>query len=238
MSQRVDVYLNGWLKLSNQRSDLPAMWSRIRGWADSAERIEIRRHKTTPPPPPPPPGGGVTPSLLQNAVFTAWEPRSALRFPGKWKVLLSADPAYDAAARAAAPLLRAHGNRVGVWGNQQQIGATRIKSFAAEVDADFVVFQAETAAEYDSAIAAGCRYLVGNPNAWTDAQRQDATGRINRGELAFQFEVYTNEGGPWPSGASAVGVPACSEVIGVGWGRTPTGSPTTRRTPPPPCGRR
>ena len=159
--------------------------------------------------------------LAQHCLYTAWSPEAALNAPASWKVLLSADPAFDQAARAAAPKIRAHGNMLGAWGNQTQIGAQRIKDFAAAVGADFVVYQAETAAEYDSAIAAGAVLIVGNPNAWTAAQRIDATDRVNTGRLAIQFEVYTNEGGPWPNAASSQGVPAASEVLGVGWGRFP-----------------
>jgi len=163
------------------------------------------------------------PSLVElgrNVMFTAWNPTAALRTPADWKVALSADPAFDAAARAAAPALKKRG-LLAVWGVQTQIGAKRIRDFAGQVQADYVIFQAETAEEYDTAIAAGASLIVGNPNAWTDAQRADCTTRCNAGNLAVLFEVYTNAGNPWPDTASSRGVPIACEVLGVGWGDNP-----------------
>lgn len=159
--------------------------------------------------------------LARNVMFTAWAPAAALRCPLHWRVAVSADPAYDAAVRAAAPLIKEHGNLLAVWGNQSQVGAERIRQLGAELGADYLIFQAETVEEYETAIGAGCRLLVGNPNAWTAGQRADATARIERGELAVLFEVYSNAGDPWPNLASAQGVPVSSEVVGVGWGTTP-----------------
>ncbi len=35
------------------------------------------------------------------------------------------------------------------------------------------------------------------------------------------FEVYSNEGSPWPDTASSRNVPISCEVLGVGWGTNP-----------------
>lgn len=175
------------------------------------EAIRVALGAVTPPPLP-------LSELGRNVMFTAWNPAAALRCPPHWKIALSADPAYDAAARAAAPKVKAHGNPLAVWGVQTQIGTQRIKDFARDVGADFLIFQAETVDEYDTAIAAGASMIVGNPNSWTQAQRDDA---INREGLATLFEVYANAGSPWPDTASSRGVPVVSEVLGVGWGPSP-----------------
>lgn len=175
--------------------------------------IRLARMDVVPPAPPVP-----LAELGRNVMFTAWNPQAALRAPKHWTVALSADPAYDAAARAAASMIKARGP-LAVWGVQTQIGVQRIKDFGKQVGADFLIFQGETAEEYDTAIAAGARLIVGNPNAWTDAQRADA---IARGDsLATLFEVYSNEGSPWPDAASSRNVPVSCEVLGVGWGTNP-----------------
>jgi hypothetical protein len=68
---------------------------------------------------------------------------------------------------------------------------------------------------------AGAKVIVGNTNAWTQAQRDDAMYRGTG--LATMLEVYTNaaSGSHWPDTASAQGVPVTSEVLGVGWGPNP-----------------
>src|SRR5581483_10943973 len=41
-------------------------------------------------------------SLAQHVIYTAWAPATALRAPAKWTIAVSADPAFDAAARSVA----------------------------------------------------------------------------------------------------------------------------------------
>lgn len=157
--------------------------------------------------------------IARNVMFTAQNPEAALRCPAHWRIAVSADPRYDTAVRAAAPKVKQAGHLLAVWGVQTQIGAPRIRDLAREVGADFTIFQAETSEEYDTAMAAGASIIVGNPNSWTQAQRDDA---IYRGSgLATMLEVYANAGSPWPDTASAQGVPITSEVLGVGWGGNP-----------------
>jgi hypothetical protein len=214
---RVDVLVDGRLRLAKQRADNEEVWRRVRSWV-LAHEVTIRPAVTSPTPTPTP----RLPALAQNVIFTAWAPAAVpAGLPAKWKVAISADPAFEAAARAGADRARALGHTVAAWGNQEQIGADRIRNFAAGIGADYAIYQAETAAEYDSAVRAGAHVIVGNPNAWTHDQRYDATGRVNRDELALVFETYTNEGGPWPDQASAQGVPAASLCLGVGRGKTP-----------------
>ena len=157
--------------------------------------------------------------LGRNVMFTAQDPEKALRCPPHWRVAVSADPAYDAAVRAAAPKIKQAGHLLAVWGVQTQIGAPRIRDLGTDLGADFLIFQAETVEEYDTAIAAGAKLIVGNPNSWTQAQRDDAMYRGNT--LGTLFEVYANAGSPFPDVASSQGVPITSEVLGVGWGDKP-----------------
>lgn len=152
--------------------------------------------------------------LGRNVMFTAQDPEKALRCPPHWRVAVSADPAYDAAVRAAAPKIKQAGHLLAVWGVQTQIGAPRIRDLGSDLGADFLIFQAETVEEYDTAIAAGAKLIIGNPNSWTQAQREDAMHRGNT--LGTLFEVYANAGSPFPDVASSQGVPITSEVLGVG----------------------
>ena len=158
----------------------------------------------------------VTAELGQNVMFTAQNPAVALRCPTHWEIALSADPAFDANARAVAPVVKQAGHLLAVWGVQTQIGAARIRDFAAQVGADFTIFQAETPEEYDTCPPG---LIVGSPNSWTAAQRADAIARQDT--LKVMCEVYSNMGQPWPDAASAQGVPVVSEVLGVGWGTNP-----------------
>jgi hypothetical protein len=166
----------------------------------------------------------VPPSLTElgrNVMFTAQNPEAALRLAGRtgWKVALTADPGpegkWDTAVRAAAPKFKQAGVPVLVWGVQTQIGASRIRALAADIGAVATIFQAETVEEYDTAMAADAKLIIGNPNAWTQPQRDDA---MYRGDsLATLFEVYSsNAGSPWPDAASSQGVPITCEVLGVG----------------------
>jgi hypothetical protein len=169
---------------------------------------------------PPPPALPSLAELARNVMFTAQNPEAALRCPPHWRIALSADPKYDAAARLAAPKIKQAGHLLAVWGVQTQIGADRIREFGKTVGADFLIFQAETVEEFNTAVQAGAQIIVGNPNAWTDTQRSYAIARVDT--LAVLFEVYANAGSPWPDTASAQGVPVTTEVLGVGsWENRP-----------------
>jgi len=188
------------------------------GWANTKIggallALEREAHAVSPPPPPAPSGLS---ALAQSVVFCAHRSETALQAPAKFKVALTADPAY---AQWATPSIvqqfRAQGRKVFAWGNQEQIPVQTIRNLASSLGLDGCIFQAETSGEYDSAIAAGANLIVGNPNAMTAEQRADATARINAGTLAFQGECYTNLGGPWPEAYGAGGVPVCSLILGV-----------------------
>lgn len=181
--------------------------------AQAAWELYLRKEPATPPPPP------TLAEIARNIMFTAQAPEAALRCPQHWRIAISADPAYDTAARAAAPKIKAAGHLLAVWGVQTQVGVDRIRDLGRNVGADFLIFQAETPDEYDTAMAAGASVVIGNPNNWTDAQRADATARGNT--VAHLFEVYANEGSQWPDEASSRGVPITSEVLGVGFGANP-----------------
>lgn len=206
----------------------------------------------------PPPAPSTLSALIQNVVYGAWDPASALNAPAHWKIAWTADvhveispdetPEKRAAAAAAyvqkvkdaAKVAKDRGQKIGVWGNQVQIGADAIRDLGAQIGADFLIYQGETEQEFDAAFQVGAKLLVGNANAWTDAQRRVAADLIAHGQLAFAQEAYTNLGNPWPDQTSTQGVPAASlvvatydgsdEVPGRGW--HPTLADYKLHTPP------
>jgi hypothetical protein len=188
-----------------------------------------------PPPPPAPapiPPAGVSLALLaQNVMFAAWNPAAANHAPADWKRAWSADihvggdsvtpDQYIAQAKLAADHAP-EGTLCAAWGNQSQLGPGKIKWFGDQIGADYLIHQAEGHAEYFAAIADSAEIIIGNLTDPSDGDaRADATARITAGTLAFIFEVYTNEGAPWPDAADSQGVPVASECPGVGWGAAP-----------------
>ena len=202
-----------------------------------------------PAPPPPPPNQLAV--LGQNVLFTAWNPHAGLRAPVKYKLAITADvhvacspndtdavraqkaAAYTAAATQAAAIRKQAGGLVAVWGNQAQIGADQIQSFGKLLNADYLIFQAETMGEFNSAITGGAKIIIGNANSWTAAQRETAKTMVTAGTLVYIHETYTNQGEPWPEASSSQGVPAASLAPGVGWGPTPYQLPEYKLHTPP-----
>jgi hypothetical protein len=184
-----------------------------------------------PPPPPPTPVPGLA-ARAQNVMFAAWNPAAANHAPPDWKRAWSADlhvggdsltpDQYLEQTKLAASHAHDQGALRAAWGNQSQLGPGKIKMFGDQIGADYLIHQAEGHAEYFAAIADGAQIIIGNLTDPSDGDaRADATARINAGTLAFIFEVYTNEGAPWPDAADSQGVPVASECPGVGWGATP-----------------
>lgn len=215
MTQRVDLYVDGKLRNTNQLSTNLKLRSRILSVIGSASEVVIRRHVAAPVPPPAPQPVTLA-SLAANMVFCAQGSEQALNAPKGWPVALTADPAYATWARPGiVAQLRAQGRRIYAWGVQTQIPASTITGLRDALGLDGAIFQAETSEEYATAMGARAQIVIGNPNAWTDLQRHDATDMIGRGTLAVIGECYTNLGGPWPTSYSAGGVPICSICIGV-----------------------
>jgi hypothetical protein len=159
-------------------------------------------------------------NTLQQAakriVFCAQRSETALQSPQDMPVALTADPSYSSwATPEIVAALRAQGRRIYSWGVQTQIDPSVITGLRDRLGLDGAIFQSETAEEYRTAIDAGTAITVGNPNAWSDAQRADANRRIAAGTLAVIGECYTNLGGPWPSGYSAGGVNIAGICLGV-----------------------
>lgn len=170
--------------------------------------------------PGPPPGPGPTPNPLaakiQNVVYCAQHPLSALGAPPHFKPALTADPGYASfVTQFVVAALKGRFGTCGAWFVQTQVSVQHARDFVAQYGLDFLIFQGETSEEYATAIEQGAHLMVGNANSWTGPQQTDAINRCNAGTLAFAQEAYTNTGGPWPENTGSAGVPAASLVIGV-----------------------
>lgn len=159
------------------------------------------------------------PFYAQQVYLCAQDCLTAMQAPRGSIPALSLDPAYAGwNTPAAVAALRTKFYRVAGWYVPGEIDAAAARTWARQLGLDYVIVQAETAAQYDLAMEqtkGTTVVLVGNPNAWTDAQRADATARCDNNTMALIFETYTNEGWPWPDQSSSQGVPAASLCIGL-----------------------
>jgi hypothetical protein len=163
----------------------------------------------------PPPDSSLA-QLAKNVVFCAQNAETALQSPHKYSLAITADPAYAGwATQSLVDQAHAQGRLVFAWGVQTQIPPQSIVDLCNRLGMDGSIGQAETQEEYDTAIAFGFGIIVGNPNAWNQASRDDANKRIDAGTLAVIGEDYANLGGPPPNQYSAGGVGIASVCIGV-----------------------
>lgn len=217
--QRVDLIVDGKVRNTRQRSDLPAFEARLLAAIQTAARVEVVRSAPTPNGSPPSLG---LDALAQRVVFFANVTEEAtdawLLTPKRVRAAITADPSYQ--GPQVDDLVRrgkAAGRSISPWCDCREPGGdppgTPFRAAVAmrqRYGLDEPIGQAESPAEYDHAIAAGARILVGNPSALTQTQVDDAIARHARGELAFIGEVYR----PDPR-YSARGIPISSGLFGV-----------------------
>lgn len=147
--QRVDLIVDGKLKNTSQKSDLPAFQKRVTAAYQTAGETIVRRSGV----PHTPPVVSFTPVM-----FTAQNPLAVLDHPWPGRVALSADHAFRAAVEAAIPILRARGFELWAWCDsrpapdgtppEEAIALAKRHGLAG------VVLQAESVAEADLSIAA------------------------------------------------------------------------------------
>lgn len=196
--QRVDVIADGRTVNSNQRSDNPDLWLRVKRLMQTAERIEIRRHvpvvpTPTPTPVPPPPAPTPPPDLARSlqrvmyfATVTDDSIRKAIDLGPTWRYALTADPTYQPTANQIAYLREHAQDRLDVWAQPLEVSLSRIRQFAktlgvAEPGAEVpVILQAEDQPQLDRCLELGVSRIVGNPNAWNPAEREVYLGHLER----------------------------------------------------------
>jgi len=146
-----------------------------------------------PAPNPTPPTPVVVPES-QYVIFCANNPEAAFGAPKKYRIALSADPAYSANLPSIISMLRAKGYAaIAGWCDCRTEGgtpATAGKAFVAQHGLDYFIGQAESAAEFDNALSAGAKVVVGN----LTALRSDQAKLIEKGVVSLIQEDYWNEG--------------------------------------------
>ncbi len=231
-------------------------YGRVPEYAWTVAEAQEAAHPAPPPSPKPPPTPPPSPNPLlveraQRVMFTAWRPLDGLRARGG-RITIAADlncggnPSQHIEwAKQAVRAAKEHGKEPSVWGNQSQVGIDHMYAFTQQIEAAYTIWQAETIGELvdvgitetgsirpGSPLARSDIVLVGNPNAWTAAQREKATELVYAGRLAVIFETYTNCGDPWPALSSSAGVPPASIAPGVGWDRSPYQLPAYKSNTP------
>jgi hypothetical protein len=173
---------------------------------------DLEAIKAIPPTPPPQPAK----VLAQNLLFVTSSPDSALRVDHKFKLLVSADPAYRqwenqnwlTAAKNA-------GFWLGTWCDCRTTLPDVAKELASRYKMNGWCGQAELESELDIALSWNAPLIVGNANAWNSEWKALVTNKITLGETSFTQEAYTNATGTWPDQTSAGGVPCASLCIAL-----------------------
>lgn len=212
--QRVDLLVDGQLRVTNNRSNNPALIARVTAAMQSAATVTVRRHVAPPAPTPIPPAPH---TLGQRCVYFSQVTDDACRHfaglgPGH-TALLSADRneawapgrAYYATDEQIL-LLRAGGGKVASWcdGDQTPIGyAVRLK---VERGLDFASAQFETVEQWRLLRAGGLPLGIGNPAALDGSpELGQAIEAVDAGRIALIGEVMS----PNP-GYSALGINVAS----------------------------
>src|SRR5581483_2987994 len=127
-----------------------------------------------------------------NLVFAGQNPLAALAAKPKYRILWTADPAYDAWASAgAAKQATDAGHETGVWFVPTQVSIERAREVAARLGTTFIVGQAETIEEFWASVKAGCTAVIGNLSAIFE--HEDAAALIRSGQVVFVNEFYWNQ---------------------------------------------
>lgn len=216
--QRVDLLVDGKLRNVGQRSSSPALLARITRAIGSAELVEVRRSSSTPAPAPLP---GLA-MLARNVVFFANVTGDAagafLALPARWRGAVTADEAYHS-AELEALIAGAHkqGRPLAPWcdcrepdGDPPGTPFRAARAMQARYGLGEPIGECESSTEFDHALAAGARLLIGNPTALDAGRRAEAGRRIAAGTLAIIGEMYRPD-----AGYSAEGVDIASVCYGV-----------------------
>lgn len=213
--QRVDLIVDGQVRNVRQRSDLPALQSRVLAAMQTASRVEIVRSA---PDHPPPTNPHPLTELAQRVVFFANVTDDAvdawLRTPKTVRGAISADPGEwsDASARLIA-LAKAAGRSLSPWCDCREPTGDPPGTpmwVAQEMQRHYglaePIGEAESSPEWRHAIDHGARLVVGNPASLTQLEISEARSLCERGRLAFIGEVlrpdplYSAQGVPIASG--------------------------------------
>jgi hypothetical protein len=148
---------------------------------------------------------------MHGMIFCASDSLNALRAP-RWRpVALTADPSYaEWSSEHVIAAFKLQGRRVYSWCDCSGTPPAKAIAMMIRNELDGWIGQGEDSNQLDAALRAGAVYIIGNPGAWTDAQRAHVREWALAGRLAILAEVY------WPNpGYTSYGVPIACMVFGV-----------------------
>jgi hypothetical protein len=183
----VDEWIDHWVK-KNQKVKKTAMYKALKALEQEAK----------PAPAPPPPAVNLEP--YRSGIYMAQNMLEALAAPAHYKVIVTADPAYDHyATRQAADTLRAAGHEIMVWYVPTEVSRQRADEVAMRLSATRTIGQAETAEQFDRSWEHGRRAVIGN----LSAIRPDQLAKVAAGEMVFVNECYWGCGAGMPNWRNA-----------------------------------
>lgn len=151
-------------------------------WYHAAKQLDQIRHL----PPPRPQPSDVT-AVGRAWLITAQNPAEALHAPAYYGLAVTADRAYTGQAQAIAAA-KLQGRRTAVWCDCDATPASAAIDMARTLGCDLWIGQCETPGQFDHAVAAGGRLLVGN----LSALRDDQLALVKAGKVVVINELYRN----------------------------------------------
>jgi hypothetical protein len=205
--QKVDVLQDGKLWLSGQKSNSDALWTRVRSRAQTAAKLEIRRHVDLPAPPP----HVFLPSqrVIFFANYTDEAVAGALASNSSWTFAITADPAYndDENERTLRDRLidglRHQGRPPRPWCDCEGTPFAVAKRMAVDLSLPAPIGQCEKGIQYWDAIHGGAKIVIGefaqlkasDPTALADAIAKSQSGEVQFiGEVLHPDATYSAQG--------------------------------------------
>jgi hypothetical protein len=193
--QRVDLIVDGQVRNTNQKSDLPAFQKRVTAAYQTAAKTVVRRHTNEPPPPPPPPPG---PPLEQGRswLVLAEQPKLALNAPAYYKFAVTADLGYRDWYADGSFFASAHsqGRVIAPWCDCRVDGTGTPPAVAFQMAADYHLSpplgQGESSTEGTNAVKAGMKIIMGK----IGEQTPEVQAKVAAGEVVWIEEDYWNCG--------------------------------------------
>jgi hypothetical protein len=189
-------------------------------------------------PPPSPDPVPPSPFAVTKIAFAADHAMRVSELPATWRPAYTADPYYEGGEpqdyHSLASIIAQHKAELRpaglAWGNQSQIGVARIKAFRVQYGLAGEIYQCENGGELrdlgvedDGSIRPGSLIdtedvtAIGSTAGWTQKQRDTvvAIQKARPARFRLILEAYANLLGPFPKDASAQGINASSECLGL-----------------------
>lgn len=211
--QRLDLYVNGRLINTNQKSNNPAFLARVNLAVQNAEEVVVRRHGASPPPPKPGPTGNL---LVGKGLFTAWQANAANGKGADW-IAVQADPEGNQGG------FRPGNSRVIAW----EARASRGMEAVTALGAVGYIGQAENPDEFAACMRLGNitvpKYLCGKPDGWGNSLDEVIAGmkEAKAKGWGLLIEWYWGDQNELVHGPDSMGYPVDAVLFGCYSPRNP-----------------